>query len=216
MRLLLTRLPLFIGIVLLQVPPVTAPTVPSSLTDLLLQGLSNVPVYVILAYILIKQQGNTAKENERRDAHESAMTDLLTTQIKRLDNIEEDRKEAEKERNETARLQAQSSKDLGEMVKALGSRTEFLIDEDKKRDDILKTVQTKATTLYDRFSKVFPRDTSIDELFADLKKVLEDTKRACEEAKTKPAEPTKIEAEITLTPAPTEKPADATGGSEAA
>jgi len=106
MRLLMTRLPLFLGIFLLQVSP-TAANPPSTLTDLLLQGLSNVPVYVILAYIVINIQRTTAKENERRDSHETTITELLGTQIKRVDAIEEDRhvqwqaqKQADKDRDD--------------------------------------------------------------------------------------------------------------------
>lgn len=208
MRILLNRLPLFLGVFLLQVSPAVTSAPPSTLTDLLLQGLSQVPVYVILAYIVINIQRTTAKENERRDEHEKTITDLLGTQIKRVDAIEIDRKAVEKERNETYRILSSNLSDVGAIVKAYGIRTEFLIDEDKKTGDTLGNVELKVNSLYDRFAKVFPRDTSIDELFTELKNVLLETKKACEETKTKTGEIQHIEAQITLTQPPEEKPAN--------
>lgn len=89
---LLYRAPLLLGMLLLQVTP-TASTPPTSFTDLLLQALPQVPIYVILAYIVINMQRDNAKESERRDKHEEKITDALVTQIKRVDLIEEDRRE---------------------------------------------------------------------------------------------------------------------------
>jgi len=49
----------------------------------------------------------------------------------------------------------------------------------------LEIVQIKLDKLYDRFTKVFPRDTNISELFNELKGVLEETKQACIDTKRK-------------------------------
>jgi ABC-type protease/lipase transport system fused ATPase/permease subunit len=91
MRLLMSRLPLFMGMILLQIPPATGGT-PTNLTDLLLQALPQVPIYVILAYIVINIQRTTAKENERRDEHEKTITTALITERGRIDDIEDDRR----------------------------------------------------------------------------------------------------------------------------
>lgn len=213
MRILLTRLPLFAGILLLQIPSVTTP--PTNLTDLLLQALPNVPVYVILAYIVINMQRDHAKESERRDKHEEKITDGFLTQVKRIDIIEEDRKIVEKERNDLYARLVVSFDDNSKLIKALGERTEFLIDSDKKGGDTLANVASKVNTLYDRFSKVFPRDNTLDELFNELKKLVEETKKACEESKTAPSDVTKVQAEITLASAPETKPANITGSAAA-
>jgi hypothetical protein len=83
---------LYAGMILMQVPPaVSSP--PTSFTDWLLQALPNVPIYVILAYIVINMQRDNAKQSERRDKHEDQLTTALVVERQRIDDIEDDRRD---------------------------------------------------------------------------------------------------------------------------
>lgn len=150
MRLLLTRLPLFAGIILLQVSP-TAANPPSTLTDLLLQGLSNVPVYVILAYIVINIQRTTAKENERRDGHETTITELLGTQIKRVDVIEEDRRaqwEAQKQAdNERDNRYIETFQSVGDSMNRIADLWTVQQKSENERDRVLSDATSAMTAI---------------------------------------------------------------------
>lgn len=150
MRILLTRLPLFMGIFLLQVSPAAA-NPPSTLTDLLLQGLSNVPVYVILAYIVINIQKTTAKENERRDNHEKTITDLLGTQIKRVDVIEEDRRaqweSQKKSDNERDSRYIETFQSVGDSMNRIADLWTAQQKHESERDRVLSDATSAMTAI---------------------------------------------------------------------
>ncbi len=55
----------------------------------------------------------------------------------------------------------------------------------EENTDRLEQVEKKVDLLYNRFVKVFPRDSNILDLFDELKNVVEETKTACAEKKSK-------------------------------
>ena len=207
LHLLLARLPLFAGVLLLQIPP--AATTPTNLTDVLLQGLSQVPVYAILAYIVINIQRTTAKENERRDSHEKTITDALITERKRIDEIEEDRRKQWEDQKtadtERDNKYIESFQAFGDGMNRIADVI-TLIQKDKVESDRVLSDLTSGVTaivtvgskplqqvvkdvsgIFNRFEKVFPSDKPMDLMIAELQReIIDAINKSCEDRKQSP------------------------------
>ncbi len=147
---LLYRAPLLLGMLLLQVtPPTTAP--PTSFTDLLLQALPQVPIYVILAYIVINMQRDNAKQSERRDKHEDALTTALVVERQRIDAIEDDRREQwesqKKNDSERDNRYIESFQAIGDGMNRIADVVTLLQKDGAARDRITDDAVSAITTL---------------------------------------------------------------------
>jgi hypothetical protein len=147
---LLYRAPLLLGMLLLQVTP-TAQTPPSSFTDLLLQALPQVPIYVILAYIVINMQRDNAKSDERRDKHEDQLTTALVVERQRIDDIEDDRRaraeSQEKKENERDAKYIESFQALSDASNRTADILELMQKGDAARDRVTSDAVSAITTL---------------------------------------------------------------------
>lgn len=152
------------GMILMQVAPaVSSP--PTNFTDWLLQALPNVPIYVILAYIVINMQRDNAKQSERRDKHENDLTTALVVERQRIDAIEEDRRE---QWDTQARKEVDRDNRYIESFQAFGDATNRTADilslmrtDAVAKDRVLSDAVSSITTLVTVGSKPL-RDVGID------------------------------------------------------
>jgi len=148
-----------------------------------------VVLFLLVMGILIRGLLNLVS---RRDAQQDKTLDALVIERQRITAIEEDRKAVEKERNATLALFSQSVSDTGALVKALGVRTEYLIESDKAEHDTLKKVAEAINKVNDAVAEIklslptlatkSEMDMAIGRMDEAIKR-LEEAKRDCIEKK---------------------------------
>lgn len=183
------------------------------MTDQVIVALLNAPAYALMAFLFwkfLRQQSDESKrrslDQERQDAHEDKMIDALLTDRRRIDEIEADRRKVEDARRVQNDAWIQAIDNSTQMVKALEARSTYLLQSDKELSELQVAIRSEVKILFDRFTRVFPDDTSISARFDELKAaMITEIERTCSEKKLVTSEVQKIEATISLQPAPADK-----------
>lgn len=192
------RLPLFAGLLLLQVSGVAQDGL--TMSDQVLIVLLNAPAYAIVGFLFYRFMRFQSEESERRgtdekrrDDHESKLIDMTDRHSRRIDGIEEDRRRQEERRQkhdaaQTAAL-VTAIENSTQMVSALEARSSFLLQSDQEISQMQTVIRAEVKIMFDRFVKVFPDETSLSARFDELKNaMIAAIEKACEEKKHKTGE----------------------------
>lgn len=168
------------------------------MSDQVLIVLLNAPAYAIIGWLFwqflkMQREENArraadnvlrSQDEKRRDDRDDKLIDVVITGHQRLDAMAEDNQRAADDRSKREAAWIQAINNSTQMMGALDQRSAYLLQSDKEVSELQVAIRAEVKTMFDRFTRVFPTDKSIDMLFVEFQAAAKDEfAKACEKRK---------------------------------